>query len=234
MRERIDFKVDEAIPPLASVLEAQGISDPADVPERIAALLDSAMRVFAELAEPRGLFAAVTQEAFAAVYQGEGLNDVETPLEKIFPGAGSLALFAATLGEPVSARISALLAGRDIALGYMLDAAASVSADRLADLLGERFLARLPRDGSKVLPYSPGYCGWHISGQGKLFEFLRAQELGIALNESYLMWPLKSVSGVLVAGMAQIHKFRPRYSFCEDCRTQSCVQRMRSVLCDRE
>jgi len=230
MRTVVDFTAGEAVPPAAAVLASQGMPEGAALPERIGAILDSAMLLLAELARPRGLIADLPLEEFEEIYRGEGLNAAETPLDQIIAAADGLALFAATLGEAVSARISRLFAENDLALGYMLDAAASVAADRLADLLGERFNRLLARNGCRVLPYSPGYCGWHISGQGRLFARLNPEEIGMRLNESYLMQPLKSVSGVLVAGPGRIHKFRPRFSFCEDCRTRTCIERMASVL----
>ncbi|UCE26659.1 MAG: hypothetical protein JSW52_09965, partial [Candidatus Coatesbacteria bacterium] len=93
---------------------------------------------------------------------------------------------------------------------------------------------RLAKNGklspeSGVLRYSPGYCGWDISGQKKLFEYLKPNDVGITLRESYLMEPLKSVSGVIVAGPAEIHDFELNYPFCRDCVTKFCRDRIKSV-----
>jgi hypothetical protein len=44
------------------------------------------------------------------------------------------------------------------------------------------------------------------------------------------MSPIKTVSGVLVAGPGTAHKFRPDFPFCDDCRTHECGRRMASVL----
>ena len=52
----------------------------------------------------------------------------------------------------------------------------------------------------------------------------------MTLNDSCLMTPIKSVSGVLVCGPGEIHRFRPDFDFCEDCKTQACGARMASVL----
>ena len=230
MREIFGFTVPEAVPTERDVLESQGMPERGRLPERITVLLDEAMRLFAELSEPRGVLQYASALEFETIYRGEGLNAEETPLEGVYSRAEALALFAATLGEPVSGRISALFAENDPALAYMLDAVASVSADRLATLLGERLLRRLGGEGIAVLPYSPGYCGWHISAQRKLFARLQPEEIGIRLNDSCLMQPLKSVSGVLLAGPGPIHRFRPRFSFCEECRSRTCAERMASVL----
>ncbi|MCP4146820.1 MAG: hypothetical protein GY757_03625, partial [bacterium] len=105
----------------------------------------------------------------------------------------------------------------------------------LASLEAEKlFLDRLKERGDwapslRVLNYSPGYCGWHISGQRKLFDWLNPEAIGIRLNESYLMSPLKSISGVLTAGEASIHRFDNTFPFCAQCRTFSCRERMKDV-----
>ena len=217
------------MPPRGGVLERMGMASPSDLSARTGALLESAADEFARLVEPRGLAEDVTAAEFAAVYAGEGLNSHETPLAQIWPRADSLALYAATLGEPISTRIAELFAAGDMAAGFVLDAVASVSADLLTDRLAGRLRARVAGEGTAVLGYSPGYCGWHISGQRRLFERLGPDEIGISLNDSCLMRPLKSVSGVLVAGAAPIHRFRPEFTFCEECTTRQCLPRMRSV-----
>jgi len=219
VRQVLRFDDAEVTPDRAQVLRQQGIPEGASVPERIHDLLERAIGLFDQL----------------AVLLGEGQNDPESPLENIFPRAAGLALFAATLGRPVSERIGELFADNDLALGYMLDSVASEAADRLSTLLAQRFVGALRSRGAageqtRVLPYSPGYCGWHISGQGRLFGRLRPAEVGIELNDSFLMQPMKSVSGVLVTGPGKIHKFRANFSFCENCQTHACRERMASVL----
>jgi hypothetical protein len=180
-----------------------------------------------------GIVVDISLDEFAAVYRGEGRNAPQTPLEEIFPRATRLALFAVTLGEPICSRIAALFAGRDFALASMLDAAASVATERAGDVLERLFQDRLLADpataGQHLLRYSPGYCGWHLSGQKALFELLKPREIGVSLRESYLMEPLKSMTGVIVSGEGRIHLFRPDYPFCEACVTHSCRPRMRAI-----
>ena len=50
-----------------------------------------------------------------------------------------------------------------------------------------------------------------MSGQRALFACLQPEAIGVTLNASCLMDPLKSVSGVLAAGPADIHRFAPGY-----------------------
>ena len=74
--------------------------------------------------------------------------------------------------------------------------------------------------------YSPGYCGWHITAQRKLFAALQPAAIGVSLNASCLMEPLKSVSGVILAGPPAIHEFEAGFPFCRQCRDRSCGARL--------
>lgn len=238
MSEIIRFAVGEATPTKSKLLAGQDMPGVEELPAAIVELVDAAVSLFSQLAEPRAVVAELTPEEFGTVYAGEGLNSRPGPLEMIYPQADGLALFAATVGEPVCAEIRRLFSNHDPALGYMLDTVASAATDMLSDLAGARYLRRMIEGGKAgggavVLPYSPGYCGWHISSQRSLFGTLHPASIGITLTDSCLMQPLKSVSGVLVAGLAEIHKFRPSYTFCEECRTRECSERMATVLRSR-
>jgi hypothetical protein len=83
--------------------------------------------------------------------------------------------------------------------------------------------------GDVFLRYSPGYCGWDITGQRQLFRALRPEEIGITLRESCLMEPLKSISGVLVAARPEVHRFDNNYPFCRVCTMRTCRSRMAGI-----
>jgi len=235
VRRRVDWAAADTVPGRAEVLRLQGVPGDAAVTPRIAALHATALAAFLETAEPRAVMAEIGRAEFAAVHRGEGRNAAETPLEGVVAGAERLALFAATVGPGVSARIRDLFATNQPALATMLDAVASAAADRLPELLGAGWMGpagAAAADGACVLAYSPGYCGWHVSGQRALFAALEPAGIGVTLNASCLMEPLKSVSGVLVAGPARIHRFVPGFGFCPECREKPCRARMASLSRD--
>lgn len=235
MREVLRVTAAEAMPDVDEALRRQGMPNgAADLGPGLHGALEAARRHFDDLADPVGLIEAVTPAEFAAVYAGEGCNPPETPLPGIAARAEALALFAATLGRALSEKVGALFHEHDLAVAYLLDTFASAAADDLADRLA-RLLAvslrerGLSRHRSRVLPYSPGYCGWHVSGQARLFARLRPREIGITLNDSFLMTPLKSVSGVLVAGDAATHRFRADFPFCAACASRECRDRLAAL-----
>jgi hypothetical protein len=238
MRERVALDAVATPPDRATVFRCQGIPDHVEPREPLQRLADRAIDRYAELVEPRGLWQELSHEAFESVYRGEGLNAGRTPLHEVFPRAERLALFVVTLGEAVSREIDRLFERNEPALAHALDVIASERADRASTLVGERFRDRLlaeglPEASAHVLAYSPGYCGWHVTGQRKLFELLRPGEIGVTLNASCLMQPLKSVSGVLVAGPPESHFFDNDYDFCDVCATHECRERIASLAAGR-
>ena len=235
MTETLTFSPEDAVPDRDAAFENQGIPAGRAVPAKIDALYNQALDLLAKVAVPGGLLAEISIAEFATVYRGEGQNEPRTPVGDIFPRAEHLALFVVTLGESVSREIAACFRASDSALGAMLDSAASAAADKLAATAQQRFLEALSRDGrsnpgNAGLRYSPGYCGWHISGQKKLFEFLRPERIGVSLRDSFLMQPLKSVSGVVIVGPPDLHDIPMSYPACSQCKTRPCRDRIRSLL----
>ncbi|HOC44037.1 MAG TPA: vitamin B12 dependent-methionine synthase activation domain-containing protein [Thermoanaerobaculales bacterium] len=230
MREVVRLEPAAVLPAAAGVLRSQGVPPGAALNGAVQELLEAALVAVRDLAEPVAVVEEVAAETFAAIYRGEGLNAHPTPLDEIVPRASRLWLFAGTVGARLSSEITRRFAGGDPAAAVMLDAAASEAAELLVGRLEQQLAERATgRPRTAVLAYSPGYCGWHVSGQRALFAALRPEEIGITLNESCLMEPLKSVSGVLVAGHPDIHDFDDDFPFCGECATRDCRLRIMRV-----
>jgi hypothetical protein len=224
VRRLLRVEAASILPPRSRVLVRAGVPEGRTPSVRVLGLHAKAVELFLAEADP----VAVVEE----VSLGELLGICRDPrpgppsvVETVAPRARRLALFAATVGEPVCARIRTLFAEGDAPLGLLLDAVASEAATELAEELGEAYAD----DGLSVLGYSPGYCGWPLAGQRELFARLRPSDAGIALSDRALMSPVKSVSGVLVAAPPGAHRFRPGFDFCEACAERTCLERMASL-----
>ncbi len=217
-----------------AVFRGQGMTEKTRITRTVETLFERALSIYREAADCAALIAEVTIAQFMEIYGGEGENDVPSVVELIAPKARALMLFALTSGSKITEEIKRLFDEKDVALGYMLDVVASEGTEAAAEELTRRCVADLRRegkfaDGDAVLRYSPGYCGWHVSGQKKLLEFLQASQIGIKLNESFLMSPEKSISGVIISGEKKIHFFKNNFSFCNACTHKSCRARIRSL-----
>ena len=229
MNKIISFKIKDIQPEKDIVFKEFGIPKIDFVSEKIQRLCSEAIKIFRETSKPIVIYSEISKEEFEIILKGEGNNSAETPVEHIFPKADNLSLFALTMGKEVSEKIQELFQDNDFALGHLLDCIASFTADNAVRKMEELAIKNIKNHEEKkiILAYSPGYCGWDISGQKKLFEYLQPEKIGITLNDSFLMIPLKSVSGVLIAGKKSIHKFKNNFSFCSLCKTKSCLERMK-------
>jgi hypothetical protein len=229
------LSIEETTPTVQAVLGVQGIPDAGSAGARIVDLAEKAISTYRQLAEPVGMFADISVENFGYVFEGEGHNEGEAPLGSIYESSEDLALFAVTIGERLCTRISELLEARDFPLGSMLDSASSEGAELAAQALEKRYGGYLSSEADDCfsmgcMRFSPGYCGWHISSQKNLFDYLRPGEIGIALNETFLMSPLKSITGVIVSGKKEIFRFDDTFDFCADCKDHTCQDRIRAMM----
>ena len=234
MRRVVGILPASIVPSEEAVLGAMGVPPGSEQGERVDQLVADALGELRRAACPRGVVTSVTTDEFARIYEGESDNDTPSPLAEIFPQAEGLVLFAATLGAPLSERITALFADGSLALATMLDAAASEATELAGVHLDELVLegARLSEQANQLtrtLRYSPGYCGWNLTGQRALFAALGPEEIGVHLTDNCLMEPLKSISGVMVMGPAEIHEFTDDYSFCSACPTHDCRRRIKEL-----
>jgi hypothetical protein len=137
------------------------------------------------------------------------------PLKK----ADSVAVFICTAGEEIGARTRKAMAEGDPLTGYIYDITGSIVVDAAADRMQRELEKIILPEGKKITNrYSPGYCGWDVSEQHKLFRLLPDNFCGIRLTDSALMDPVKSISGII--GIGPDVRFNPnRCSLCDmkDC-----------------
>jgi len=235
MRKRIDIPAGDVVPSIRAVLRGQGVPEGVTLNERMARLASQSVSIYKDLVHPVAVVMEISKNDFETVYNGDGKNETKTPLGNIYKTSDNLALFAVTVGEMVCTKITRLFDENEPAIGSMLDSAASEGAEMAAGAVEAYYgdyLKQMSRFGPSagILQFSPGYCGWHISAQKKLFEFLRPDDIRIELGETYLMRPLKSISGVIVVGPKEIFEFDDSFPFCRECDTHSCRERIRATL----
>ncbi|MEE9443170.1 MAG: vitamin B12 dependent-methionine synthase activation domain-containing protein [candidate division Zixibacteria bacterium] len=233
MREIINIPVDKITPEISLILQGQGIPDESEVKSEITDLAKIARDIFIRWTRSKLLISDITHEDFEKIYYSTDFNESPAPIEDIYPRADELSIFALTIGQDICDEISGLFAKNDFALGSMLDTAASAGTDLASDFAASWYqnnvIGNTNAKQRRTLCYSPGYCGWHVSAQRALFAFLKPEEIGITLRESCLMEPLKSISGVLIYGSDKIHLFENQYSFCAQCPSQPCLERMSNI-----
>lgn len=140
-------------------------------------------------------------------------------------GSEAFAFFIATAGVEFEEYQMRLKDDDDMVRTFIADSFGSVIAERTADCMEQALQYEIDSRGwLHTNRFSPGYCGWHVSEQRKLFPlFGMERPCGVWLTESSLMVPIKSVSGVIGIGQG-VRKLE--YS-CGLCDYKDCYKRRR-------
>lgn len=136
--------------------------------------------------------------------------------------ADSVAMFLCTAGAGVGEQARKAMLEKDYLKGYIYDIAGSEIVEAAGDLMQDELASYALASGNKITNrYSPGYCGWDVAEQHKLFGLFPENYCGISLTDSALMNPVKSISGII--GIGKNAKSNP-YT-CSMCDMKDCVYR---------
>ena len=134
----------------------------------------------------------------------------------------NVALFACTAGPGIGAYSKELMHEGDFIKGYIADVVGSEIVESAMDKIQNDLERKMEAQGLHITDrYSPGYCGWSVGEQHKLFSFFPDQFCGITLTDSSLMQPIKSVSGVIGIGP----DVRRKGYVCQMCDMVNCIYR---------
>lgn len=193
--------------------------------EQLRHAIDAAKVKAAELCERQCGFALVDEPVTISDggFSIRGVSfDVGTIIATFLRRCSGIAFFTGTIGPRYERWIRECFEGGDPLLGMVADVIASELAESTAEEAETRIAAQAAARGLKITSrYSPGYCGWSVAEQHKLFSFLPPGFCGIALNASSLMMPIKSVSGIIGLGEKVV---KQPYT-CDACAMENCVYR---------
>jgi hypothetical protein len=154
------------------------------------------------------------------------VNEIVFDIKKIVFGqlkkSESAAIFLCTAGEEIGKMSRRAMNSGDLLEGYIYDVVGSEIVEAAADLMQTSLENLMASNGLKITNrFSPGYCGWDVSEQHKLFKLLPGTYCGIRLTDSALMDPEKSISGII--GIGENVKHLP-YT-CNLCDMKDCIYR---------
>ncbi|MCE1246517.1 MAG: hypothetical protein LWY06_07735 [Firmicutes bacterium] len=139
-------------------------------------------------------------------------------------------IFVVTIGRYIDDSITGLYERGELTDALYLDAVGTSLIENLAAKLqsdiAEKYLNYTKEEDDEKLSseefyaarYSPGYCGWDLSGQDELFGYLADVQLPVSITSSGMMHPRKSVSGVIV--MERKDPSWNLYAACRLCRNR--------------
>lgn len=228
MMIELTFRFDELAIDRTRLARILGYEAP-EIPEPFLTYLDQAFQDCYSLSDIKVAYRIVDQvEILKNKLIADGLEFKvgKTILEEL-NGAEKLAFFVCTAGNMISEESAELLKGEDPVLGYVYDAMGSEIVEALSKKTLQIIREETRKDGLKVTnSYSPGYCHWSVADQHKLFAILGGKPCGVSLTESSLMYPVKSISGVI--GIGKEVTFQDYQ--CSLCTLENCMYREMHTL----
>jgi hypothetical protein len=154
------------------------------------------------------------------------VSDTHFETGKIIAGSirksEKIAVFACTAGPGIKEEYERHIKERDPLKAFLVDTLGTVAVEKAMDMIHDSIKSNLASAGLFCTNrYSPGYCGWNVSEQFKLWKFLPAGYCGISLTDSALMLPIKSVSGIIGIGK----DVRKQPYKCSVCELDNCIYR---------
>jgi len=167
-----------------------------DKTREVEAVIDESYR----LIEPRAVYKTVRISEVKGgrlVLEGGSVFESELLAEK-FKCTPEIAVYVLTIGPALERRVSEL-ASRELFKSFIMDCVGTYALRQVFDIVRKDFQPDGEGQLSKFSPGSTAY--WDLRQQRVLFDVLGAEEVenvtGVRLNESYIMIPRKSVSGVM-------------------------------------
>ncbi|MGD8765180.1 MAG: vitamin B12 dependent-methionine synthase activation domain-containing protein [Desulfobacteraceae bacterium] len=150
---------------------------------------------------------------------------IEIPEEENDPQIVSLAAVVCTLGSALEKETHRLMENGDLLTAMFLDAAGVAKLEMLAHM-ARIYIKNMAAEVGLFTgcPFGPGYNNMPVDSQSILFDHLDAESIGVRLNESGVMLPMKSISFWL--RVTRDEKAAEGYGYkCQKCEMQNCLYR---------
>jgi hypothetical protein len=155
----------------------------------------------------------------------ESGSHVEVPEEEKDPQTVALAPVVCTLGPGLEDETHRLMQKGELLTAMFLDAAGVANLESLGHRARQHVKEKVSGSGLFTgCPFGPGYNNMPLDSQAKLFEHVDAAGIGVQLNDSGVMLPMKSISFWLRITRdkkaAEDHGYK-----CRKCDMENCIYR---------
>ena len=163
----------------------------------------SALAEAAEVCRPAACYDSFPIEKFMhdRLLLAGGVRIGGGPVTQVVGGAEELVVAVCTVGPAVDARIKAYHSEKERFKMMILDELASWAVDQVRLQMVVHLAGEFGAQGWRTSTcLSPGESSWSVSEQEIIFKLLDTAPIGVSLNESCVMSPLKSLSLIVGAG----------------------------------
>lgn len=146
-------------------------------------------------------------------------------ISKILKGSETASILIYTLGKKIDDIIKKEQNAGDTLGTIIMDAVTTsmlgIAGEHIYKIMKDSNI--LQKGYNATCKYSPGQYKWTIEEQKELFNMVDGSKIGVHLNDSFLMIPFKSVSGVY--GFGPEDKINKTRVACDLCPRENCIGR---------
>ena len=195
------------------------------VPDKeICTLVESLIEQTAEISKPSFYYKIIDCQINKTNIEVDDIVfNTERTITSLMRKSEKVAIFVATAGRDFQQLLEQTMSEGDMLSSFILDAIGSSLAEAVGDYM-EIHLEDVIGNTLHTNRFSPGYCAWNIREQKELFSLLPNDVCGIELGESFLMYPIKSISGIIGIGK---NVATNKYG-CSICKNKNCYLRQSS------
>jgi len=195
-------------------------------PQPVRSLIEEALDSAQDYCDIKGGYIIRDKIAVNKEQQRLNIDGTRLDVKKIIYGqlcrSEAIAVFLCTAGQGIGNYAEKLMHQGDVVEGYIMDITGSEIVEAAMDKIQDEMEQHLRQYGLNITDrYSPGYCGWNVDEQQKLFSLFPDKFCGVTLTPHSLMQPVKSVSGIIGIGPEVSRK---GYT-CNVCDMANCIYR---------
>ncbi len=195
-------------------------------PEPFSGIIDEVLSEASQYADISGGFVIRDKIRFNKLTKNLNIDgigfDIHPIIAREIKDTEQVALFLCTAGAGIGDWSKQLMKSGDMLTGYVVDIVGSETVEAAMDHIQHRLEKHMEEKNYHISErFSPGYCGWQVSEQQKLFGFFPDQYCGISLSPSSLMDPIKSISGIIGIGK----NVKRNGYICNRCDMSDCIYR---------
>ena len=197
-----------------------------NIPDHVDEVIDQSMELIHQNVMPSGGIVILHDKKISIENDRIVIDDIcllsEKIISKYLRNSDTIAILVVTIGNSLEQIVKQKMDQNEFLTGYVIDRAASELVEKTAQLIEDKLYEITAEINLSITNrYSPGYCGWSVSDQHKLFSLLPEGFCGINLTESSLMIPIKSVSAIIGIG----DKVRKEDYACKLCEIDFCYKK---------
>jgi hypothetical protein len=197
MREKILDNFDVQIDPQV-ILLVHGYDEAKKPGQAIADMVSRVAEEAAGLIKPRAVyreFPVASSDTESMTLENGARLAIGRRIVPLWQGSRPLGIALCTLGTELEDRVSALLEEGEHMQALNLDIAGTIALGIVGYQVQNMACGKLGAEGEEAGPWlNPGYIDWPLTDQRLIFSMLPAESIGVALNDSCMMIPKKSVT----------------------------------------